>query len=119
MSAFKSGTFVSRFPFPILSDAVIKLFIDMKKRDENLIAIVIDKNKHDYKSILKKIKKEYYPNFITIVKDINDNNLVENIAPWIDSYMVINDKPSYFVCTNFTCKQPRHDLKTALKLLNE
>ena len=54
-----------------------------------------------------------------IVKDINDKDLVENIAPWMDSYMVINDKPSYFVCTNFTCKQPTNDIKTALKLLNE
>ena len=44
MSAFRSGTFVSRFPLPIFSDAVIKLFIDMKKREENLMAIVIDKN---------------------------------------------------------------------------
>ena len=33
ISAFKSGTFVSRFPFPIFSEAVIKLFIDIKKRE--------------------------------------------------------------------------------------
>ena len=93
------------------------LMFDLKSCKE--LIIVIDKNKHNCKSILNKIKKEYYPNFIIIVKDINDKDLVENIAPWIDSYMVINDKPSYFVCTNFTCKQPTNDIKTALKLLNE
>ena len=93
------------------------LLFDLKSCKE--LIIVIDKNKHDSKNILKRIKKEYYPNFIIIVKDINDKDLVENIAPWIDSYMVINNKPSYFVCTNFTCKQPTNDIKTALKLLNE
>ena len=81
--------------------------------------IVIDKNKHDCKNILKKIKKEYYPHLIIIVKDINDKALVEDVAPWIDSYMVINNKPTYFVCTNFTCKQPTNDIKTALTFLNE
>ena len=81
--------------------------------------IVLDKNKHDCKKILKKIKKEYYPHLIIIVKDINDKALVEDIAPWIDSYMVINNKPTYFVCTNFTCKQPTNDMKKALTFLNE
>ena len=51
MSAFKSGTLVSRFPLPILSEAVIKLLIDIKKRDENLIAIVIDKNNNKVTSV--------------------------------------------------------------------
>ena len=52
MSAFKSGTLVSKFPFPIFSDAVIKLLIDIKKRDENLIAIVIDKNNKSVTSVI-------------------------------------------------------------------
>ena len=59
------------------------IFFDMKSCNE--LIIVIDKNKHDYKSILKKIKNKYYPNLITIVKDINDKNLVKNIIPWRDS----------------------------------
>ena len=93
------------------------LLFDLKSCKELIIAI--DKNKHDFKSILKKIKKEYYPHLIIIVKDINDKALVEDIAPWIDSYMAINSKPTYFVCTNFTCKQPTNDIKTALTFLNE
>ena len=45
LSALSSGTFVSRLPLPISFDAVIRLFIETKNLDENLIAIVIDKNK--------------------------------------------------------------------------
>ena len=44
LSALSSGTFVSRFPLPISSEADIRLLIDIKKREENFIAIVIDKN---------------------------------------------------------------------------
>ena len=44
MSVLMSGTFVFKSPFPICSDAVIKLLIDTKNLEENLIAIVIDRN---------------------------------------------------------------------------
>ena len=52
MSAFKSGTFVSRLPLPILSEAVIRLLIEMKNLEENLMAIVIERNN---KSVTKDI----------------------------------------------------------------
>ena len=93
------------------------LLFELKSNKE--LIVVIDKNKHECKRILKEFKKEFHPNLIIIVKDINDKAIVEDIAPWIDSYMVINNKPTYFVCTNFTCKQPTNDIKTALNLLNE
>ena len=38
---------MSKFPLPIFSDAEIKLLIDIKNLDENLIAIVIDKNNNN------------------------------------------------------------------------
>ena len=39
-----SGTLVCKLPFPILDDADIRLFIDLKNLEENLIATEIDKN---------------------------------------------------------------------------
>ena len=47
MSALSSGTLVSKFPLPIFSEAEIKLLIYIKNLDENLIAIVIDKNNNN------------------------------------------------------------------------
>ncbi len=44
LSVLISGTFVSKFPLPIEVDANIKLFIDLKNLEENLIAIVMDIN---------------------------------------------------------------------------
>ena len=44
LSALISGTFIFKLPFPIFEDAIIKLLIDLKNLDENLMAIDIDKN---------------------------------------------------------------------------
>ena len=44
LSVLISGTLISRLPFPILEDAIIRLLIDLKNLDENLIAIDIDTN---------------------------------------------------------------------------
>jgi len=46
LSLLINGTFVFRLPLPMLDDATIKLLIDLKKREENFIAIVIDRNNH-------------------------------------------------------------------------
>ena len=43
---------MSRFPFPISLDADIKLLIEIKNLEENLIAIVIDKNKSNVTIIM-------------------------------------------------------------------
>ena len=44
LSVFNSGTFTSKSPLPIDVEAKIKLLIDLKNLDENLIAIVIEIN---------------------------------------------------------------------------
>tara|TARA_B100000795_G_scaffold186356_1_gene141628 strand:+ start:695 stop:859 length:165 start_codon:yes stop_codon:yes gene_type:complete len=44
LSALTSGTLIFKLPLPILDDAIIKLLIDLKNLDENVIAIDIDKN---------------------------------------------------------------------------
>ena len=44
LSVLISGTFVFKFPWPISVDARIRLLIDLKNLDENLIAIVIEIN---------------------------------------------------------------------------
>ena len=49
MSVLTSGTLMSRLPSPIEVDARIRLLIDLKNLDENLIAIDIDiNNLHKY-----------------------------------------------------------------------
>ena len=81
------------------------------------LVVVLDKNKNDLKKIIEKIREPYLPQLTIIVKDINDSFLVDKISPWISPYTMINDKPSYFICKDFTCMQPTTDLETALNYL--
>ena len=45
LSVLISGTLIFKFPAPIFDEAIIKLLIDLKNLEENLIAMEIDKNK--------------------------------------------------------------------------
>ena len=66
LSVFISGTLVSRLPFPISVDAKIKLFIDLKNLDENLIAIVIDRNNNNVTiRIYTKTNDIWIPNLLS------------------------------------------------------
>jgi hypothetical protein len=58
LSVFNSGTFISKSPFPIAFEARIKLLIDLKNLDENLIAIVIEINNNKVTIIKYIIAKE-------------------------------------------------------------
>jgi hypothetical protein len=47
LSVFISGTLISKLPFPIFAEAIIRLLIDLKNLDENRIAIEIDKKSNN------------------------------------------------------------------------
>ena len=52
LSVLTSGTFALKFPCPIDVDAIIKLLIDLKNLDENLIAIDIETNNKTLTTII-------------------------------------------------------------------
>ena len=52
LSVLISGTLTSKSPLPIAVEANIRLLIDLKKREENLIAIVIDTNSYNVTIII-------------------------------------------------------------------
>ena len=58
LSVLISGTFVSKFPSPIEVEAKIRLFIDLKNLEENLIAIEIDTNSNKVTITIYIIAKE-------------------------------------------------------------
>ena len=82
------------------------------------LVIVLNKKKHRYRSIIENIRETYFPQLPIIVKDKRDKILVDKVCPWIKSYKMINNLPTYFVCKNFTCMKPTTDLETALNYLS-
>jgi hypothetical protein len=88
-------------------------------KDPKELIIVLDKSKHNAQKIVKSIREKYYPNLTIIIKGITNDNLINNIAPWINNYSLIESKPTYYVCENFSCKRPTTNLEIALNYLNE
>ena len=89
------------------------------KKDSKVLVIVLDQRLHNTQKIIEKIRGKYYPNLTVIIKEITNTNLIKNIAPWLDTYSLIENKPTYYLCENFTCKQPTTNLEIALNSLNE
>tara|TARA_B110000211_G_C13792842_1_gene427002 strand:- start:78 stop:695 length:618 start_codon:yes stop_codon:yes gene_type:complete len=88
-------------------------------KDPIELVIVADSKKSNMKDILKKINTRYYPNKIIILKDISKSNKLREIAPWTKNHVMMDNKPTYYLCENFTCKRPTTNLNTILKFLEQ
>tara|TARA_Y100001934_G_scaffold276916_1_gene374501 strand:+ start:50 stop:2140 length:2091 start_codon:yes stop_codon:yes gene_type:complete len=88
---------------------------------KNTKEVVIVANSFDLntKELVQKISGHYSPNKVVLFKDLSDSKAIEKIAPWIESYTLINDKPTFYVCEDFTCKRPTTNIKTVLNYLSE
>ena len=84
------------------------------------IIIVGDSNSDRTNKLINAIQSEYYPNKVLIFKDLSDNqNQLSRIADWTNEYRSIDNKPTVYICKNYTCNQPTTDIQTALEQLNE
>ena len=84
------------------------------------IVVVGPKDSKETESALKIIKSKYIPNKVILFKDTNDK--LESITPlakWTSSHEMINNKTTYYICEDFSCKLPTTDIEQALKLIYE
>ncbi len=90
---------------------------DIKNPKE--LVIVSDGLNEDLMESIRMIRKVYSPNIVTLFKDISNSNDIEKIAPWIREHTLLDEKPTYYVCENFSCKQPTTNIRTVLNYLRE
>ena len=84
------------------------------------IVVVGPKDSKETESALKIIKSKYIPNKVILFKDTDDK--LESITPlakWTSSHEMINNKTTYYICEDFSCKLPTTDIEQALKLIYE
>jgi len=89
---------------------------DLKEPKE--VVVVANSYNSKTKKLVQKLKDNYCPNKVIIFKDLSDPKRLEEIAPWISDYSVIDNKPTYYICENFTCKRPTTNIKTVLNYLS-
>ena len=48
---------------------------------------------------------------------MKEQSKLNQIAPWTETHIPIDDKLTFYVCENFACKMPTADINTAKKYL--
>jgi uncharacterized protein YyaL (SSP411 family) len=69
------------------------------------IVIVGDKSETIMEKMTNYINNTYVPHKVLIIKDQNDN-LLEQLAPYTADMKLINGKPAVYICKNFMCNLP-------------
>ena len=89
---------------------------DLKEPKE--VVVVANSYNSKTKTLVQKLKDNYCPNKVIIFKDLSNPKRIEEIAPWILDYSVIDNKPTFYICEDFTCKRPTTNIKTVLNYLS-
>jgi len=88
-------------------------------KDPKEVVIVANSYDSNTEELIQKIRGNYSPNKVVLFKHISDSKKLEKIAPWISAHSVMDNKPTFYVCEDFTCKRPTTNIKTVLNYLSE
>jgi uncharacterized protein YyaL (SSP411 family) len=83
------------------------------------LVIVAEKNNSEIRNLINSVQNVYSPNKVIILKTKSTSNNLNKLAPWLKNHEMINNKPTFYLCENFSCKQPTTNIKTILNYLNE
>ena len=72
--------------------------------------VVVAKNNSDLEKISSTLSTKFNPNLTIIVKTKENEKELEELVPFIKEYTVINDKPTYYLCSDGSCMAPSNDL---------
>ncbi len=81
------------------------------------IVIAGDKEKETTKEMIRTIYDRFLPFTVLLVKD--KNSKIEKIASYTQNLIQIEDKPTAYICKNFSCNLPTTDKEKVLELLGE
>ncbi|MFL2998715.1 MAG: thioredoxin domain-containing protein [Candidatus Neomarinimicrobiota bacterium] len=83
------------------------------------LVIVAEKNDSEIRNFINSVQNVYSPNKVIILKTRSTSNKLNKLAPWLKNHEMINNKPTFYLCENFSCKQPTTNIDTILNYLNE
>jgi hypothetical protein len=65
--------------------------------------------------MLRTLRTTYIPNAVVIFKPSGGTDaLIERLAPYTVALQAVRGKTTAFVCKNFTCTLPTHDVEKVL-----
>jgi uncharacterized protein YyaL (SSP411 family) len=79
------------------------------------VVVVGDPQKEDTINMLHTLRKGFKPRIVVQLK----SRKLEEIADFIKSYSMINDKATAYVCKNYQCNLPTNNIEEALKIMDD
>ena len=102
---------------PSAHASMLSSFMFGTKKPKEIVIVGKELNEEVIDKI-KQLQSNYNPHTIYIFKSSNGDSDLDNIAPWTKTHHTINNKTTYYICENFSCKMPTTDIKTALNYLD-
>lgn len=81
------------------------------------VVIVMDDETKEVVDFIQHIQENFHPEISLMAVKRNEQAKFSEIAPFIEDYAMINEKPTIYVCENFQCNQPTNHFQTAMDLL--
>jgi len=90
--------------------------VDFLNGDPMEIVIVADSTSKDLMLILAKIREQYLPNKVIVVRPSEEEQpKIIKLAEYIKNMDSRENRPTMYVCQNFSCKEPTTDVDVFLK----
>jgi len=111
---FSTGVKNSPLAFPMLLTA-----LDFALAPSQEVVIVGGKGTADSQKMFHALRKNYYPNAVTLFKPAEEQSpAIVNYANFVEFMNAVNNKATAYVCTNFKCNFPTTDPAVMLNSLN-
>lgn len=81
------------------------------------VVIVMDNETKEVVDFIQHIQENFHPEISLMAVKRNEQAELSEIAPFIEDYAMINEKPTIYVCENFQCNLPTNHFQTAMDLL--
>jgi uncharacterized protein YyaL (SSP411 family) len=88
-------------------------------KDPKEVVLVGDPNDPETQNMIRALRENYTPNKVVLFKDTSRPDALTKVAPWTKDHVMVDEKPTFYICENFACKQPTTNLGLAMKYLNE
>ena len=83
------------------------------------VVIAGDPGSKETKKVLNSIVSVFIPNRVLLLKNPGGKGTgISRIAPYTKDMQMINNKPTIYICSGYSCKSPTNDLNEALRMLS-
>ena len=104
---------------PIGYTSTLSAFMFELSKPKEIIVVGSGSNL-ETQAALTLLRSKYIPNKVMLFKDTDDKiQSLTPLAKWTSNYQMINNKTTYYICEDFSCKLPTTDIEVALNLINE